>query len=209
MKRLLILGAGGHGKVVADAALLAGWEPVAFLDDRGGDAAGPLGLPVLGGIETLGRHARDFDAAVVAIGAARKRLELLDLCTRAELALGTVIHPSAVVSRHASLEPGCVVFANAVINAGARLGRGCIVNTGATVDHDCWLGDGVHLCPGTHLAGNVRVGDRAWIGIGAVVRQQLEIGADVMVGAGAVVVAAVPSGKTVVGVPARIKDPTR
>jgi acetyltransferase-like isoleucine patch superfamily enzyme len=89
------------------------------------------------------------------------------------------------------------------------MGRACIVNTAATIDHDCWLGDGVHVCPGTHLAGNVSIGDRAWIGIGSAVRQRLEIGADAVVGAGAAVVADVPSGKTVVGVPARIVGTSR
>jgi sugar O-acyltransferase (sialic acid O-acetyltransferase NeuD family) len=204
----LIIGAGGHGKVVADTALLCGWE-VCFIDDRAGEAPGPLGLVVIGGIDEIPSHARAFDAAVVAIGAAPRRLEVQDRCLREGMAVATVIHPTAVVSRHATLGEGTVVFANAVVNAGARMGRACIVNTAATIDHDCWLGDGVHVCPGTHLAGNVSIGDRAWIGIGSAVRQRLEIGADAVVGAGAAVVADVPSGKTVVGVPARIVGTSR
>lgn len=208
MKRLLIIGAGGHGKVVADAALLSGWDRVAFLDDRAGTLTQVLGLPVIGELPALREHASAVDAAVVAIGAARLRLELQEQCVAAGLSIATIIHPSASVSRFATLGPGSVVFAHAVINPGTTLGRAGIVNTAATIDHDCRLGDGVHLSPGTHLGGAVVVGDRTWVGIGAVVRQGIEIGHDSIVGAGAAVVAAVLPHTTVVGVPAKsMKEP--
>ena len=208
MKRLLILGAGGHGKVVADAALLSGWDRVAFLDDRASTLPEVLGLPVIGELSALLEHAAAADAAVVAIGAAARRLELQEECLRAGLTIATIIHPSASVSRFVTLGPGSVVFAKAAINPGTILGRAGIVNTAASIDHDCRLGDGVHVSPGAHLAGAVIVGDRAWVGIGAVVRQGLEIGHDSIVGAGAAVVASVPPFTTVVGVPARAtKEP--
>ena len=203
MKRLLIIGAGGHGKVVADAALLSDWDRVTFLDDRAGTLVEVLGLTVIGQVRPLREHAAAFDAAVVAIGAAARRLELQDECVAAGLSIATIIHPSASVSRFATLGPGCVVFAQAAINPGTTLGRAGIVNTAATIDHDCRLGDGVHLSPGAHLGGDVVVGDRTWVGIGAVVRQGIEIGHDSIVGAGAAVVAPVPPYTTVVGVPAR------
>ena len=115
MKRLLILGAGGHGKVVADAALLSGWDRVAFLDDRAGSTPEVLGLRVIGELRTLRDHAGEADAAVVAIGAAARRLELQEECVRAGLTIATIIHPSASVSRFVTLGPGSVVFAKAAI----------------------------------------------------------------------------------------------
>jgi sugar O-acyltransferase (sialic acid O-acetyltransferase NeuD family) len=200
---LLIIGAGGHGKVVADTALALGWSGIAFLDDRAPDLPEPLGLPVLGALRDLQAEAGGFGHAIVAIGDSRLRLTWSQRCREAGLQIVSLIHPSAAVSRFAQLEPGSVVFAQAAINADARLGAACIINTGATVDHDCLIGAGVHVCPGAHLAGEVRVGDGAWIGIGAAIRQGINIGAHATVGAGAVVVADVAESATVVGVPAR------
>jgi sugar O-acyltransferase (sialic acid O-acetyltransferase NeuD family) len=203
VKGLLIIGAGGHGKVVADTALTLGWSGLAFLDDRAPDMAAPLGVPVLGALRELSAHAGAFGHAIVAIGDANLRLTWGKRCREAGLEIVSLVHPTAAVSRFAQLGAGSVVFAQVAINADARLGEACIINTGATVDHDCVLGAGVHVCPGAHLAGDVRVGDGAWIGIGAAIRQGVRIGAHATVGAGAVVVADVSDSSTVVGVPAR------
>lgn len=203
MNALLILGAGGHGKVVADTALLLGWKTVAFLDDRAAELKSCLGFPVVGTLRDLSSQGGAFTGAVVAVGDARLRLELGAACQRAGLALVSLVHPDASVSRFATIGAGSVVFAQAAINAGAVIGAACIVNTGATVDHDCVLENGVHVCPGANLAGDVRVGSRSWIGIAAAVRQGITIGSDATVGAGAVVVGDVPGDTTVVGVPAR------
>lgn len=200
-RRLAILGAGGHARVVADAAEAAGWT-VPGLFDR---SAPPGDHPwlVLGDAEALFARAADFDGAVVAFGDNDVRLEwTLKLAARG-LPLATVIHPTAWVSPRAKLGAGTVVLAQGVVGTGARLGRAVIVNTGASVDHDCILGDGVHVSPGARLAGGVTVGERSWIGIGAVVRESLTLGEAVRVGAGAAVVKPVESGQTVVGVPAR------
>jgi sugar O-acyltransferase (sialic acid O-acetyltransferase NeuD family) len=205
MKTLLIIGAGGHGKVVADAALSAGWGEVAFLDDRGAGQVDPLGLPIVGPTHELASYSARFGSAVVAIGNAARRLELQESCERAGFVIATVIHPTAAVSRFAKLGAGSVVFAQGVVNAGASLGRACIVNSGATVDHDCELGDGVHVSPGANLAGNVRIGARTWVGIGACVRQGINIGRDSMIAAGAAVIADVPDSATFMGVPAKLR----
>lgn len=203
MNGLLILGGGGHGKVVADTALLLGWQNIAFLDDRAAVLKTTLGLPVVGILADLQEKAAEFGFAIVAIGNANLRLEWSDRCARAGLEVVSIVHPMAFVSKFATVGRGCAVFAQSAINAGAIVGTACIVNTGATVDHDCLLGDGVHICPGAHLAGDVRVGPRSWVGIGATVREGISIGRDARVGGGAVVVADVVDDSTVLGVPAR------
>jgi sugar O-acyltransferase (sialic acid O-acetyltransferase NeuD family) len=203
MSSLLIIGAGGHGRVLADTAVAsARWEQIAFVDDRV-EADRILNLPRAGTSADLEMLARTYQAAAVGIGDARVRLDLLARCAQLGFELPVIVHPSAAVSSFASLGSGTVVFAQAAINAGAALDRGCIVNTGATVDHDCRLDEGVHVCPGAHLAGHVTVGARSWLGIGSCVKHGISIGNDVTVGAGAAVVANVAAGLTVVGVPAR------
>ncbi|MEZ5566174.1 MAG: acetyltransferase [Gammaproteobacteria bacterium] len=203
MTDLLIVGAGGHGRVVADAAMESGrWSSLAFLDDSPQESV-ILGLPVIGGLESYFNSqdvATDF---IIAIGNCRLRMQLIDHGIKAGLNLPALVHPAAWVSRHASIGAGSVILGQAVIQAGAVIGKGCIINTSATVDHDCRLGDGVHVCPGAHVAGDVMIGARAWIGIGSAVRDGLSIGADAIVGAGAAVAADVGDDTTVVGVPAR------
>jgi len=202
---LLIIGGGGHGRVVADAALETGrWPRIAFVDDRAGQLRDVDGVPVIGRLGDLGDLRGHWSEAVVAIGDAGRRLAVQEVLKDLGYSLPVVVHPSAVVSRRATLGAGTVVLAQAAINAGATIGAACIVNTGATVDHDCQLGLGVHICPGVNLAGSVRIGARSWIGIGCAVRDGLSIGSDVMVGAGSVVVRSVPDGVTAFGVPARI-----
>jgi sugar O-acyltransferase (sialic acid O-acetyltransferase NeuD family) len=210
MSGLLILGAGGHAKVVAETALASGVASrLAFLDDR---CTGPdscptlLGWPVIGPLAfslEAGTQAQ-FPAAVVAFGHAATRLHWIARLQDVGYALPVLIHPTAWVSPSAQVGPASVVFAQAAVQANATIGTGAIINTGSSVDHDAQLADGVHLCPGARLAGEVQVGARSWIGIGASVIQQVRIGTDVTVGAGGVVVRDLPDGVTAMGVPARV-----
>ncbi|KAF0809839.1 Trimeric LpxA-like family protein [Alcanivorax sp. S71-1-4] len=202
MKRLAVLGASGHGKVVADLAELLGFT-VQFFDRAWSERQAIAKWPVLGSECMLLDRALEFDGVVVAIGNNQVRAErFLELDAKGAR-LATLVHSSAQISRYAALGIGTVIFANAVINVDAFIGRGVIINTASTVDHDCHLSDFVHISPGVHLAGNVTVGCRSWVGIGASVRQGVTIGEDVVVGAGAVVVSDIPSGSCVVGVPAK------
>jgi len=203
LKRLAILGASGHGKVVADTAESCGWSSISFFDDAWPDVKLNGVWSVVGNTQSLLDQLADFDGVVVAIGNNRIRYEKMLQLESAGALLVPLIHPSAVVSKYASIGKASVVFAGCVVNVGCRVGKGCILNTACTVDHDAVLGDAVHISPGAHLAGGVTVGDRSWVGIGASVRQMIAIGSDVMIGAGAAVVAHVPDGETVVGVPAR------
>lgn len=201
---LLIAGCGGHGRVVADAALAAGkFTQVSFLDDRFPAMTSVSEWPVIGGLSDLPRLGKGFDSFIPAFGDARLRLELLQRALEAGIACESIVHPRASLSLRASLGRGTVVCAGSVVTIGATIGDGCIINTAATIDHDCDLSAGVHVCPGAHVAGSVSIGIRTWFGIGAVAKQGIRIGADVVVGAGAVCVRDVRDGVTVVGVPAR------
>lgn len=203
MKRMAILGASGHGKVVADTAEVCGWESITFFDDAWPARTRNGAWPIEGSTAELLGQLSDFDAVLVAIGDNRIRLDKLAKLASAGARFTCLVHPAATVSRHAILAEGTVVFAGAVVNADARVGMGCILNTGCSVDHDCILLAGVHISPGARLAGGVRIGEASWVGIGACVRQVVCVGENVTIGAGAVVVSDVADGLTVAGVPAR------
>lgn len=202
--RLLIVGASGHGRVVADcAATLGHWTEIVFFDDRHPDLDHNFRWPVSGSSASILEAIDTNDEIFVAIGNCATRVAMLTRFRSMDLNLATLIHPHASVSPDTKIEYGSIVVAGAVVNIGTTIGLGGIINTGSSVDHDCILGSGVHICPGARLAGDVHVGDRSWIGIGAAVRQGIQIGSDVVVGAGAAVVNDVPDELTVVGVPAR------
>jgi sugar O-acyltransferase (sialic acid O-acetyltransferase NeuD family) len=205
-RSLAIVGAGGHGRVVADCAEALGWDRIEFFDDKGmGTASGPW--PVVGVVEALFERVGDYDGVVVGLGRNRARLDRHRALAGRGAAMATLIHPRATVSRHARIEAGSVVFASAVVSFGAVIGHACIINTGATVDHDDRLADGVHLSPGAHLGGGTTVGECSWIGLGASVREGVTIGRDVRIGAGAAVVTAAYDDMVLVGVPARPLKP--
>lgn len=200
-KGLIIYGAGGHGKVVADTALLLHkWEKILFVDQDPGIKS-VLDFAVLHELSDI-PQSKSWDI-IVAIGNNSTRLKLSQSLLEEGYHLVSIIHPSAIVSRFASVAAGTVVFANAVLNAGSSVGQACIINTAATVDHDCQIANGVHISPGANLAGMSRIGQCSWIGIGAAVIQLVSIGQHTIVGAGAVVVDDVADNLTVVGVPAK------
>lgn len=201
--KLAILGASGHGKVVADTAECCGWQAIEFFDDAWPARQENGVWPVVGDSAALMGRLADFDGVVVAIGNNSIRYAKLLELRVAGACLVTLIHPAATVSRYTAIGQGAVVFAGVVVNAEACIGQGAILNTGCSIDHDCVLGDAVHISPGARLAGGVRVGNLSWIGIGASVRQLVCIGEHVMVGAGSAVVSDIPNDVTVAGVPAK------
>jgi sugar O-acyltransferase (sialic acid O-acetyltransferase NeuD family) len=200
--KIVLYGAGGHGKVVADAVQRQEeYELVGFLDDHRAEQV--LGLPVLGGIQEAGGIRRSGVAhAISAVGDPKAREATDERLLKAGFSLGVAVHPSAQIGAGALMGEGCVVLAGAVVGPDTRLGRSCIVNSGASVDHDCTVGDYVHVAPGATVAGEVVFGARALVGLGAVILPGRRIGEGARVGAGAVVIADVPPGATVVGVPA-------
>jgi len=203
VKRLAILGASGHGKVVADIAELTGWGEVVFFDDAWPVIKTNSVWPIIGNTDDLLACNGDFSGVFVAIGNNDIRLKKLKLLRKLGTSIPSLIHPNAVISRYSVIDDGCVVCAGVVVNADSKIGFGSILNTGCSIDHDCFIDNSVHVSPGVRLAGGVKVGECSWIGIGAVVRQLITIGAYSVVGAGAAVVKNIPESATVVGVPAQ------
>lgn len=203
--RLLIIGAGGNGRVISDMAEQSGhWSMIAFLDDSVDEHDYPWGI--VGSCSDFAEHAAIFTHSVVAFGDNTLRTKWLERIAQTSLQMPTIIADSAQVSPRAKVGPGTVVMPQAAVNIGADIGAGCIINTGASVDHDCRLGSCVHIAPGAHVGGHVTIGDRSWIGIGSSIRNGIDIGSDVMVGAGAAVVSNLPDGCRAVGVPAKAQD---
>ncbi|NRG75581.1 acetyltransferase [Streptococcus suis] len=198
MKKLAIIGASGHGKVVADIAEKTGYDKIIFLDDAQ-DKLECTGYPIVGKVEDIINFKNDD--IFIAIGNNKVRNEIAKRYE--ELNFVTLIHPSATISRTVSIGKGTAVMAGVVINTDAKIGEFCIINTGVTVDHDCHLKDFVHISPGSHLAGGVTIGRNSWIGIGSSVIQSLSICEDVIIGAGGVVIKSIDSSGTYVGHPCR------
>ncbi len=195
MKDLIIIGASGHGRVVADIASLNGYKTIVFLDDKnyGKDFAG---YPVIG----KSTDAPDGDV-FVAIGNAEVRKRLMELYR--DRTQPVLIHPNAVAAKDVRIGRGTAVMAGAVINPGAVIGTGCIINTCSSVDHDCIISDYVHVAVGAHLCGTVTVEQGTWIGAGATVINNVGICGGCMIGAGSVVIKDITEKGTYVGVPAK------
>lgn len=204
---VIVLGAGGHAKVLIDALQARSIPIRGILDsDPAKRGAEILGVPVLGTDEKLAEWSPSEIVLVNALGSTESLLPRASLHARLRargFSFLSVVHPSAVVSRHAHLGEGAQVMAGAVVQAGARLGSDCLVNTGARIDHDCLIGDHSHVAPGVTLSGDVVVGSHAHIGAGATIIQGIRIGSRCLIAAGAVVIHDVPDGARVAGVPAR------
>lgn len=196
MNRLIIIGASGHGKVVADIAVLNGYRDIIFLDDDE-SVKNCAEWPVVG----KSNEAPDGEV-FVAIGNAEIRRRLMNLYEGRKQPI--LIHPKAVVAKGVEIGDGTVVMAGAVINSGAKIGRGVIVNTSSSVDHDCRIENFCHVSVGAHLSGTVVVGEASWIGAGATVSNNITICGGCMIGAGAVVIKDINKPGSYIGVPAQM-----
>lgn len=196
LKRLVIIGASGHGKVVSDIAIKNGYQDIVFLDDNE-NIKECAGFIVVGKIIEFSEMLdADF---IVAIGNAKIRKQIQEKLSN----VITLIHPNAVIGRDVVVGRGTVVMAGAVINNGSVIGNGCIINTSSSVDHDCEIGDFVHISVGSHIAGTVSIDKNTWVGAGAVVSNNIHICENCMIGAGAVVIQNINESGTYIGIPAK------
>jgi sugar O-acyltransferase (sialic acid O-acetyltransferase NeuD family) len=204
----IVLGGGGHASVVIDALQLKEVPVFGILDPRA-DLCGVevMGIRVLGGDELLSTlQSEGVTFFIMGMGSVRlnpRRHQLFDAALRSGLTPLTVIHPTAVLAKSATIASGTVVLANAVVNAGAQIGRNVIINSGALVEHGCRIGDHTHIATGARALGDVRIGMDAFVGAGAILKEGVSIGDRAVIGAGTVVLDDVDADSTVVGVPAR------
>ena len=199
MNRLIIIGAGGHGKVIADNALKNGYKDICFVDDASTGEC--MGFPIVGTSEDIERFDDCNTDFIIGIGnnAVRKMI-----AEKYSVHWVSLIHPSAQIAANVSVGKGTVVMANAVINACATIGEHCIINTGAIIEHDNVIGNYVHISPNAALGGTVHIGECTWIGLGASVINNIDICSCCTIGAGAVVVRNITERGIYIGVPAKI-----
>ena len=196
-KKITIIGASGHGKVVADIARLNGYEYIAFLDDN--DKLESCGnYPVIGRSYDVQSVEGDL---FVAIGNARIRRQMIEIID--ETRIPTLCHPNAIIANDVSIGFGTVIMPGAIVNPGSTIGNGCILNTGSSVDHDCIIHNYVHVAVGAHICGNVSVGDNSWIGAGATISNNVRIENNCTIGAGALVIHDALTEGVYIGIPAK------
>jgi sugar O-acyltransferase (sialic acid O-acetyltransferase NeuD family) len=201
-EKLLIIGASGHGKVVADIALkMNRWQSVAFLDDNK-NINSSMGLEVKDTSSEVSKYIEEYEV-FVGIGNNVTRQKVQEKLETLGAEIPVLIHPTAVIGEQVEIENGTALMAGTIVNCCTRIGRGCIVNTGSTIDHDNCIEDFVHVSPGANLAGTVYIGKRSWLGIGSVVSNNINITSDCKLGAGSVVIKDITDPGVYVGAPVR------
>jgi len=201
-RKLLIIGASGHGKVVADIAKkISKWDSIAFLDDDENKTQ-VMNIKVIGKTSDVYKYINKYDI-FVGIGNNYTRERIQEHLEKLGANIPVLIHPKAILGENVEVKQGTVIMAGAIINSCTRIGKGCIINTGVTIDHDNIIDDYVHISPGANLAGNVTVGKRTWIGIGSVVSNNVSIAGNSIIGAGSLVLKDIIEVGTYIGVPVR------
>ena len=202
MKNLIIIGAGGHGLVIADIAQKMGtYETISFLDDR--DVKEVMGLPVVGKTTCIEKYINTADI-FVAIGDNKVRGQFIERLLAIGANIPTLIHPSAIIGACVKIGVGSAIMAGSVINPCSKLGKGVILNTCSSIDHECEVGDYCHISVGAHIAGMVKLDEYSFVGIGAAVKNNISICKNCIIGAGAVVVKNITESGTYIGIPAKI-----
>jgi sugar O-acyltransferase (sialic acid O-acetyltransferase NeuD family) len=182
-KKLAIIGAGGHGKVVGEIALLNQYDTIDFFDDRINEIKN-FPFNIIGNLEFLKKSLKNYDNFFVAIGDNVVRCDKISWLKNEKKNIVSLIHPKSTVSQFSSIEAGSCVMANAVVNAGTNIKAGVIINTSSSIDHDCSIEDYSHISPNCSLSGNVRVGKFTHLGTGTSVHPRINIGQNVKTGIG-------------------------
>lgn len=207
---VIVLGAGGHAKVLINALQLCSVEILGITDPAptlvGQDV---LGVPIIGTDDELKNHSAEKVQLVNGLGSVglpKARYRLFDECKKQGFAFATVVHPTAIVAADVEIGEGSQIMAGAVLQPGVSIGDNAVINTRASLDHDCTIGSHTHIAPGVTLSGNVHVGNEAHVGAGASVVQGVKIGNDSLVGAGSVVLKDIPAGVKAYGCPTKVAD---
>ena len=183
-KKIAIIGAGGHGKVVGEIALLNHFKTINFFDDFIVSNSSKFPFSVIGTLNDLKNNLEDYDNYFVAIGDNKIRYDKMNWLKKYKLSIANLIHPKSTISKFSSLGVGICVMAHAVINPGTSIGDGVIINTSASIDHDCILEDYAHISPNCSLSGNVKIGKFTHLGTGTSVHPGIVIGNNVCTGVG-------------------------
>lgn len=200
MSKLIIIGAGCHGRMVADIARILGeYDSISFLDD--GVSGECDGFKIIGKTSEFEKYINEYDF-FVGFGDNRLRCKFCEAILEKGGILKSFIHPNATVADSAEIGKGVVIIAGAIVNISAKIGDGVILNTASSVDHDCTVGAYSHISVGAHICGTVNIGECTDICAGATVIQDLNICSNVIVGAGAVVIRDITEEGTYIGVPA-------
>ena len=200
---IIIVGAGGHAKVVLETLRQDGTEVLGLVDsDPEMNGASLLGVPIIGGDDAVAEYSPHDVRLTIGLGSISQRRKLFGDFKDQAYEFANVIHPAAVVSNVAQLGEGVQIMAGAIIQADARIGDNVIINTGATVDHDCVIGGHVHIAPGATLAGNVRIGVGSLVGAGSTILENVSVGENCIIAGGATVISDVANNNTVAGTPA-------
>ena len=205
MNTLVIIGAGGHGAVVADGAESIGhYQKIVFLDDAFPERKSNHHWEIIGKADSFIDYINDSHF-IVAFGNNTLRSNMLNKLKKTQAAIITLVHPTAYISKHTKIGNGVVVFAQAVVNIGCSIDDGCIINTAATIDHDCILQESVHVSPGANIAGGVTIGKQSWVGIGASIIECVTIGQNTQIASSSTVISSTKANSLYAGVPAVFK----
>jgi sugar O-acyltransferase (sialic acid O-acetyltransferase NeuD family) len=184
MGNLLIVGAGGHGRVLAETAELLGiWDSIAFLDDKT-SVDTVMDYKIIGKIDEYSKFKDDYEDCVVGLGHNEERLGLIDGLLKIGYKVPVIIHPKAVVSKYSSIMAGSVILAGAVVSANTTIGTGCIININCCIDHDCTLYDGIHISSGAVIRSGCSIGKLSYIGAGTCIKNGAQIGEGFILGDG-------------------------
>jgi len=182
-KKIAIVGAGGHGKVVGEIALLNHFDDINFFDDKKNEIEG-FPFIISGNLNDLSDHLNEYDAFFVAVGENKLRSTITEWLKKKKTCIVTLVHPRATISQFCSIGIGICIMANAVVNSGAQVKDGVIINTSASVDHDCLIEDFAHISPNCSLSGSVKIGKFSHLGSGTSVHPGIKIGKNVKTAVG-------------------------
>jgi UDP-perosamine 4-acetyltransferase len=205
-EKIIIIGAGGHAKVIIDVLMTSSAYQITGLLDPHHIGEKILGVPVIGDDSRLEMiYEAGVKTVFVAIGDNKKRGQISDYVKKTGFTLANAISTHSTVSSTVKLGEGIAIMAGAVIHPDTCIGDNGIINTGSTIDHDCSISKNVHIAPGCSIAGNVKIGAGSFIGIGTKIIPDISVGSSTIIGAGSVILTDIPSGCIAFGVPAKVQ----